>query len=79
MLTDLNGFEVLKKIKQNPQTADITVWMITNLPEQMNEATATSYGASDYLVKSDHTQKQVVEKIRAFFGKQNPQAPSNRN
>lgn len=79
MLPDLNGLEVLKKIKQNPQTADITVWMITNLPEQMNEATATSYGASDYLVKSAHTPKQVVEKIRAFFGEQNPQAPSNRN
>lgn len=82
MLPDLNGLDVLKKLKQNPQTADITVWMITNLPEQMNEATAVSYGASGYLVKSAHTPKQVVEKILAFFSEQNPQNPqasSNKN
>ena len=73
MLPDLNGLEVLKKLKQNPQTADISVWMLTNLPEQMNEETAASYGASGYLVKSAYTPKQVIEKIRGFFGEQNPQ------
>ena len=78
MLPDLNGLEVLKKLKQNPQTADITVWMITNLPEQMNEETAQSYGASDYLVKSAYTPKQVISKILAFFDSQNPQTPPNK-
>ena len=73
MLPDLNGLEVLKKLKQNPQTTDITVWILTNLPEQMNEETETSYGAGGYLVKSAYTPKQVVEKIRGFFGEQNPQ------
>ena len=75
MLPDLNGLEVLKKLKQNPQTADITVWMLTNLPEQMNEETAQSYGATDYLVKSAYTPKQVVEKIESYFGVANPQTP----
>ena len=78
MLPDLNGLEVLKKLKQNPQTADITVWMLTNLPEQMNEETAQSYGASDYLVKSAYTPKQVISKILAFFDSQNPQTPPNK-
>ncbi len=67
MLPDLNGLEVLKKLKQNPQTSDITVWMLTNLPEQLNQETAQSYGASDYLVKSAYTPKQVLEKIYAHF------------
>lgn len=76
MLPDLNGLEVLKKLKQNPQTADITVWMLTNLPEQLNQETAKSYGASDYLVKSAYTPKQVLEKIYAHFVSQNRQPPA---
>ncbi|MEX0617001.1 MAG: response regulator [Candidatus Woykebacteria bacterium] len=68
MLADMNGFEVLKKLKSNPETKDIPVWMITNLAEQVNRETASSLGASDYLVKSSYTPKQVCEKIKKFFG-----------
>lgn len=67
MLPDLNGLDVLKKLKQNPETADIAIWMITNLAEQVNRETASSLGASDYLVKSSHTPKQVCAKIQGFL------------
>ena len=68
MLPDINGFDVLKKLKINPETKNATVWMITNLAEQINKETARSLGASDYLVKASFTPNQVCEKIKKFFG-----------
>jgi two-component system alkaline phosphatase synthesis response regulator PhoP len=67
MLPDLDGFEVLKRLRQVPETAKTTVWMVTNLAEQLNQTIAASLGATDYLVKSVYTPKQVCEKIQAYF------------
>lgn len=67
MLPDLNGFEVLKKLKQFQETANITVWMISNLAEQVNREKATALGATDYMVKSAVTPKQVCDKIKNFL------------
>src|SRR4030067_389642 len=61
MLPDLNGFEVLKRLKQDPQTSKITVWVITNLAGQLDKEVAVSSGASDYLVKASYTPNQVTE------------------
>ena len=67
MLPEISGMEVLKKLKGDPQTKHITVWMITNLAEQLNQETAASLGAADYLVKASNTPLKVVEKIKAFL------------
>ncbi len=67
MLPDINGMEVLKKLKGDPQTKDITVWMITNLAEQINQETAASLGAADYIVKASTTPLKIVEKMKAFL------------
>ena len=68
MLPDINGLEVLKRLKQDPQTANTTVWMMTNLAEQLNQETASSLGATGYLVKAETSPKAVCDKISAFFG-----------
>ena len=67
MLPDINGFDVLKRLKEDPRTSKITVWVISNLAEQVNKDTARSLGAKDYLVKASNTPNQVVEKINSFF------------
>jgi len=67
MLPDISGMEVLEKLKGDPQTKHITVWMITNLAEQLNQETAASLGATDYLVKASNTPLKIVEKIKAFL------------
>jgi len=74
MMPDTNGLEILKKLKQDPDTAAITVWMITNLAEQIDQETAASLGATNYIVKSACTPKQVCEKISTYFasGTTNP-------
>jgi len=67
MMPDINGFEVLKRLKKDPATSQIPVWMLSNLAEQIDRETAANLGAVDYLVKSAHTPKQVCEKIAAYF------------
>ena len=67
MLPDLNGFDVLKTLKENPSTESLTVWVLSVLAEQANLDRARSLGADDYLVKSSYTPAQICEKIQKFF------------
>jgi CheY-like chemotaxis protein len=55
MMPDIDGFEVLKKLKQDPTTSNIPVWMLTNLAQQLNQETAVSLGAEGYIVKAETT------------------------
>lgn len=67
MLPDLNGFDVLKSLKENPATENLTIWILSVLAEQVNLDRARSLGADDYLVKSAYTPAQICEKIQKFF------------
>ena len=67
MMPGIDGFAVLNKLKAAPETAKIPVWMITNLPGEMNKELAASLGASDYLVKVENTPSKVCEKINFFL------------
>ena len=67
MMPGIDGFAVLNKLKASPETAKIPVWMITNLPGEMNKELAASLGASDYLVKAENTPSKICEKINSFL------------
>jgi CheY-like chemotaxis protein len=47
----LDGFEVLHTIKQNPQTCDIIVIMLTSLKFESDIVRGFKLGADDYIVK----------------------------
>ena len=69
MLPKINGFELLGKIKAEPTTKDIPVILLTNLGgAEADRQKGIELGAADYLVKSDLTPAQVVEKIKALTG-----------
>ena len=67
MLPDINGLDVLKKLKQDSNTKNITVWVISNLSEQLNFDAAKALGAEDYLIKASYTPNQVIERINILF------------
>ena len=67
MLPDINGFDVLKALKENPANEKVTIWVLSVLAEQANLDRARSLGADDYLVKSSYTPAQICEKIQKFF------------
>lgn len=73
MLPKLNGFEVLKRLKENQTTRHIPVIILTNLgSKNANEDRnlALALGATDYLVKSFHLPNEVVDKIKVVLHRQ---------
>ncbi len=51
MMPDMNGFEVLRLLKQDPKTADIPVIMLTSLGKEENLEQALDMGAIEFLTK----------------------------
>lgn len=51
MMTGLDGYEVLRRLKSEPRTAHIPVVFITGLDSTTDEALGLSLGASDYISK----------------------------
>lgn len=51
MMPGLDGFEVCKKLKADPQTQDIPIIFVTAKKEATDETYGLSLGASDYIIK----------------------------
>jgi len=51
MMPKISGFEVCKRIKNNPETADIAVIMVTALSEMGDIERAINSGTDDFLSK----------------------------
>ena len=47
----MDGFEVLRRLKQHPDTETMPIVMLTSIPVEKGEATAASFGASHYVPK----------------------------
>jgi two-component system alkaline phosphatase synthesis response regulator PhoP len=68
MLPKINGFAVLEKVKKEANFKDIPVILLTNLGgAQEDREKGKNLGAVDYLVKSDLTPNQVVEKVKEYI------------
>ena len=63
-LPKLNGFEVLEKLKKNPETKKIPVIILTNLEKIEDVDKAIGLGAMTYLVKAQYKLEDVIEKIK---------------
>jgi DNA-binding response OmpR family regulator len=70
MMPKVNGFDVLKEIKGNPDTKDIPVIVLTALIQDVDKDQGKKLGAADYIVKSETMPGEVIEKIKkAIAGK----------
>ena len=61
-----NGFDVLYEIKRNKKTKLISVIILSNLGQEGDIQKGLSLGAQEYLVKTDATLSQVVEKVKEW-------------
>lgn len=64
VLPDISGFEVLSKLKEQDETRDISVIIITALSSEENRQTGFDLGAADYITKPFRS-SDVKEKIEA--------------
>lgn len=68
ILPKVNGFEVLKQLKGDPKTKNIPIIVLTNLEGIKDVDKALELGATTYLVKSQYSLREVVEKIKKILG-----------
>jgi len=69
MLPNMDGFDVLKKLKANRETNAIPVILLTNLSQKQDVEQGLSLGADDYLVKAHFMPSEVVDKINRLLDK----------
>jgi CheY-like chemotaxis protein len=67
MMPKLNGLDVLKKLKNDPEVRGIPVVILTNLAGSQDVETALSLGAVRYIIKSETKPKQVEEIVRGIL------------
>jgi DNA-binding response OmpR family regulator len=64
MLPVMNGFEVLKRIKDDANTCKIPVIILSNYGEMPNITEGLMGGAVEYLIKVEHTPEEVLEVVK---------------
>jgi two-component system phosphate regulon response regulator PhoB len=59
-----NGFEVLKIMRQNPNTKDISVVILTNFEQETSISEGKKLGAKDYIVKANVDIQDIPEIVK---------------
>jgi len=64
ILPKINGFDVLKQLKEDEKTKSIPVIVLTNLEEMSDIDKVIGLGATTYLVKTEYKLEDVLSKIK---------------
>ncbi len=64
LLPDQNGFEALREIRRMPEGPKIKVIVLSNMSETPDLEEAKLLGTVDYLVKTNFTLSDIVERIK---------------
>lgn len=68
VMPKLEGFEVLKLLKEDEATARIPVIVLSNLGQERDVAQATALGALAFLVKAHLSLQDLVDRVDAALG-----------
>lgn len=68
MMPKLNGIAALEQMKADPATQNTPVLILTNLSGTEDAEAAVKKGAAAFLVKSDLTPDEIVDKVKAILG-----------
>jgi len=69
VLPEMNGFEVLAKLKSSPALAKIPVIILSNLGAKDEIKKGLDLGADDYLVKAHFNPSEIISRIEAVINK----------
>lgn len=63
LLPEMDGFEVLKSLRENSKGKEIPVILLTNLGQKEEIEKGLALGACDYLIKAHFTPQEVMQKV----------------
>lgn len=61
-MPEMDGFEVLKRLRSEPRTKEIPVIILSNFDEQEMIEKGLTLGANEYIVKSQFTPDEISNK-----------------
>jgi CheY-like chemotaxis protein len=67
IMPKMNGFEVLKSLKVDPELMNIPVLVLSNLSQSNDELEARNAGAADFVIKADISLKDLLTRIEHVF------------
>jgi len=67
ILPGIDGFEVISRIRKNPDIESMPIVILSNLGEKNDVDRGIKLGANDYMIKAHFTPKEIVEKVRGIL------------
>ena len=64
MMPSIHGLNILDIIKATPEVKDTKIIMLTALSDEQTKEKALEYGAYDYIVKSETSIGDILEKVQ---------------
>lgn len=68
ILPDINGFEILAKIRGDKKTQKIPVLILSNLDQKEDLDRANALGVSGFMIKANFSLGEIVAKINSIIG-----------
>jgi two-component system, OmpR family, alkaline phosphatase synthesis response regulator PhoP len=63
ILPNMNGFDILKELRSNKEYNSLPIIVATSLGQDEDKDKVMNLGATDYIIKSHITSKELVDKI----------------
>jgi len=68
-LRDMNGLEVMEKLKKNPKWANIPVIIVSNSADKNKVSSILALGASKYFLKTEYRLDEIINAILEMINK----------
>ena len=70
ILPGIDGFEVLSRVKNNPELMDTPVVILPNLGQKEEVDKGLDLGAIDFLIKAHFTPGEIIKKVKKVLDEQ---------
>ena len=71
LLPKENGIFFLQKMKKDSAVNSIPVVVFSNFDDPETKKTAKSLGVKNYLIKTNYTPQEIVEKVKGYLSSEN--------
>ena len=67
VLPEMDGWEVLRRIKSTPELKDLKIIILSNLSQKKEVEKGINLGSIKYLIKAHYTPSEIVEEIKSLL------------
>jgi DNA-binding response OmpR family regulator len=67
ILPKFDGFEIIKKIRDDEEISDIYIFIFTDISDEDSKARGLRIGANQYFIKEDFSPDEFAEKVKRIM------------